>query len=133
MRRTALAALAAAPLLAAFSASAQTPAPPAPTASAPDSWIGKGTAELTVLDKQRAQPGALQVRTGQQATFGTLTIAVKSCVTRPPDQPQNDAAFLEVTDSRNSAPVFRGWVFSRTPAVSQLEHPVYDLRLAACR
>ena len=47
--------------------------------------------------------------------------------------PQNSTAFLEVTDSRGSAPVFRGWVLSNTPSVSQFEHPVYDLRLVSCK
>lgn len=112
------------------------PAPPAAgpaQPSGPDAWVPRSTAELVLLEKLRAQPSQVMIKAGQQAGFGTLTIAVKSCVTRPPDLPQNSAAFLEITDSRGIAPVFRGWVLSNTPAVSQLEHPVYDLRLVACR
>jgi hypothetical protein len=81
----------------------------------------------------RAQPSSLTIRTGQSATFGTLTLAVRGCDVRPPDLPQNAAAFLEVTDSRGSAPPFRGWMLSNTPAVSQFEHPLYALRLVTCR
>ena len=105
----------------------------APGLSAPDSWVPRGAAELVMLDKLSAQPTTLTIRVGQSAAFGTLTIAVRGCDVRPPDLPQNATAFVEITDSRGSAPVFHGWVLSNTPSVSQYEHPVYDLRLAACR
>jgi hypothetical protein len=29
--------------------------------------------------------------------------------------------------------VFRGWMFAESPALNMLEHPVYDLRVLACR
>ena len=113
---------------------AQAPAAgPAAPLSPPDTWLPRGTADLVVLDKLRAQPSTLVLRTGQVATFGTLAIALKSCAVRPPDLPANAAAFVEVTDSRDSAPAFRGWLLSTTPAVSQFEHPVYGLRLITCR
>lgn len=120
-------------ILHAAPALAQTAPAPANQPSPPDTWVPRTTADLVLLEKLRAQPSQVSVRAGQQTQFGTLTIAVKSCVTRPPDLPQNSAAFLEITDSRNIAPVFRGWILSNTPSVSQLEHPVYDLRLVACR
>jgi len=28
--------------------------------------------------------------------------------------------------------VFSGWMFSSSPAISALEHPVYDITLLAC-
>ena len=107
--------------------------PPTGAMSAPDAWVPRPVADLIMLEKLRAQPSALRVPTGQSGIFGTLTVTVKQCVTRPSDLPQNSAAFLEVVDSKGSAPVFRGWVLSNTPAVSQFEHPLYDIRLVACR
>lgn len=96
-----------------------------------DSWVSRPTADLIILDKLRGQPAPLAIRTGQQASYGQITIAVKGCVTRPPDLPQNDATFLEITDSKGTM-LFRGWMFSRTPSVSQLESPLYDVRLKDC-
>jgi hypothetical protein len=117
-------------------AQTQGPAPSAPAApapSAPDAWLPRGAAELLMLDKLRAQPATLTIKIGQSETFGALTITVRACMVRPADQPQNAAAFLEITDSRSTAPAFRGWVLSNAPSVSQFEHPVFDLRLAGCR
>lgn len=108
-------------------------AQPAPSVSAPDSWQPRGTAELSVLDKVRAQPTPLTVRVGQSATIGTLTLAVRGCVTRPPDLPQDSAAFVDITDSRPTGTGFRGWLLVNAPALSQFEHPIYDVRVTSCR
>lgn len=102
-------------------------------ALAQDAWLPKSTADLILLDKIRARPAPLQVKVGDSATFGSLTLRVQSCMVRPPDQPADATAFIEVTDSREKGTVFRGWILANTPAVSQMEHPVYDLRLAGCR
>jgi len=119
-------------------AQAQAPGPAAPGGAAPtqspvDTWLPRGTAELVLLDKLRGQPVSVSVKSGQSTVFGALTITVRNCATRPPDLPQNAAAFLEVVEGKAAKPVFKGWVLSNTPAVGQLEDPVYDLRLVTCR
>lgn len=116
-------------MLAAGAAQAQPAQPPAPTVEA---WLPRNTAELSVLDKVRAQPSPLTVRVGQSVPWGSMTITVRGCMTRPPDQPQDSAAFLEVTDGRAAGATFRGWMLASAPALSQLEHPLYDLRVTSC-
>ncbi len=115
-------------VLAAGSAQAQPAGPLPPT----DAWLPRNTAELAVLDKVRAQPAPLTVRVGQSVPWGSLTITVRGCVTRPPDLPQDSAAFLEVTDGRATGNAFRGWMLASAPALSQMEHPIYDLRVTSC-
>lgn len=105
---------------------------PAPAPSAPDTWQKRDAAELVLLDKVRAQPTTVQVTVGQTATFGSLSIALRGCAVRPPDLPADAVAYLDVTDSRSPAG-FHGWMFANTPSVAQLEHPIYDLRVVACR
>ena len=101
--------------------------------SPPDTWQPRANAELVLLEKVRAQPSTLQVRVGQTVAFGSLTILLRSCATRPPDLPADSAAFLDITDSRASSAGFHGWILANTPAVALFEHPIYDLRLVACR
>lgn len=105
----------------------------APGAALAADWVPKPTADLIVLDKIRGQPSPVQVKVGDTARFGSLSIKVESCVVRPPDQPENAAAFVDVTDRREQGAVFRGWMVQNDPSVSQMDHPVYDLRLAGCR
>lgn len=107
-------------------------------------WVPRRVAELQALDKVTARVSVLRATLGESARFGTLTVTLRACHARPPDETPDSAAFLEVTDARairlpggRAVPageaVFRGWMFAERPAVSMLEHPVYDLRLLACR
>ncbi|HVZ10602.1 DUF2155 domain-containing protein [Rhodopila sp.] len=98
----------------------------------PNKWAPAGTARLQALDKVNAQVQPLTVKVGQTVTFETLSITVKSCVVRPPDQPADAAAFLDITDSHPDAPGFTGWVLANEPSVSMMQSPIYDIRVTGC-
>lgn len=127
--------LAAAALLLPLSAAAPAwgqgaaPAPPAPV---PGGWVPRTTAELSVLDKVRAQAVPLTVRTGASGKAGSLTITVRGCFVRPPDQAADATAFLDITDSRPTGVEFRGWMFVGAPSLNVMQHPIYDVRLVSC-
>jgi hypothetical protein len=112
------------------------PDPPGQPAGQPPepgpAWLPRGGAELQVLDKINARERTLTVRGGDTVQFGSLSIAVRSCVVRPPDQPADAAAFLVVTDAHPDQPAFRGWMFRSDPAVSMMQHPIYDIRILGC-
>jgi hypothetical protein len=87
---------------------------------------------LQVLDKVNARSKLLTVPVGQSGRFESLSIAVKACAVRPPDQPADATAFLTITDQNPGAPGFSGWMLKATPAVSMLAHPIYDVRIVGC-
>lgn len=99
----------------------------------PNRWLKRDTAEIAAVDKLSAQPTRLSIRAGGTATFATLTIAVRSCLVRPPDQPADAAAWLDVTDSRPESAAFHGWVLAGEPGLAVYQSPLYDLRLLGCR
>lgn len=108
----------------------------APGAVLAQGWVPQRVAELQALDKVTARVSTLRVPVNQPASFGTLTVTVRSCQARPPDEVPDASAWLEIADSRppaNGAAVFRGWMFANAPGVSMLQHPVYDIRLIECR
>ena len=87
------------------------------------------------LDKVTARVSTFQAPLGATVRFGTLEITVKSCDRTPPEDPPESAVFLEVMEKRPDEPVtelFRGWMFSSSPALSALEHPVYDVWVLEC-
>jgi hypothetical protein len=99
-------------------------------------WVERRTAELQALDKVTARITVITAQVGQPTRFGTLTIHLRACHARPPDEVPDAAAWMEITDSLSppgSGPVFQGWLFAASPAVNMLEHPVYDLRVLNCR
>jgi hypothetical protein len=109
---------------------AQTTAPPAP--AGPD-WLPRGSVELQALDKVTARSTVLDGRVGQTLQFESLSIVVTACVVRPPDRAADAAAFVQITDSHQGEPGFRGWMLQDEPSVSMFEHPLYDIRLNGCR
>ncbi len=110
-----------------------TPAAPATPALPPETWLPREGVELAALDKITARVAPLTGRTGQPMRFGTLTITVRKCIVRGPDQPTDQAAFIDITDVRDASYNFHGWMLLSAPGVSMLEHPVYDIRLTGCR
>jgi hypothetical protein len=111
---------------------AQVPAAPLTTAERPNIWVPARMVKLQALDKVNAQGNELTIKVGQSASFGSLTITVKSCMVRPPDQPADAAAYLDVTDSHSNSPGFAGWMLQDEPSVSMMQHPIYDLRVTGC-
>ena len=100
-------------------------------------WIEGDTAQLQALDKITARISTLIAPINKPIDFGTLSIVVKRCAYHPPEDTPEDAGFLNIVDRGHdkSAPgkrVFSGWMFSSSPAISALEHPVYDITLLAC-
>jgi hypothetical protein len=99
-------------------------------------WVERRVGEIQALDKVTARVTRLTATVGEPLRFGTLTITLRACHARPPDEVPDAAAWMEITDSlaaAGSPPVFRGWMFAEAPAVNMLEHPVYDLRILSCR
>ena len=99
-------------------------------------YIDMPIAVLQGLDKVTARISTFDAPVNQIVSFGTLRIEVKSCRKRPPEEPPESAAFLDILDDRPgepAKPVFAGWMFASSPALSALEHPVYDVWVKDCR
>lgn len=93
------------------------------------------TAVLQGLDKVTARVSTLSALIGAMVRFGTLEIIVRHCDKRPPEETPESAAFVDIWQSRpgeSAAPLFRGWMYASSPALSALEHPVYDVWVLDC-
>ncbi|MBM3531935.1 MAG: DUF2155 domain-containing protein [Alphaproteobacteria bacterium] len=91
---------------------------------------------LQGLDKVTARVSTLPVEIDRPVRFGTLEIAMRACHKRPPEEPPENAAFLEIRELRlGEQPrlLFSGWMFSSSPALNPLQHPVYDVWVLDCR
>lgn len=94
------------------------------------------SAVLQGLDKITARISTIEAPLNETARFGSLEIVPRSCHKTPPEEPPERAAFLEIVDARPDSPpvpLFSGWMFASSPAVSALEHPVYDVWVIDCR
>jgi hypothetical protein len=91
---------------------------------------------LQALDKVTARITTLEVPLNSPARFGTLEITAERCTKTPPEEPPESAAFLvirEIRPEQDPVELFRGWMLASSPALSALEHPVYDVWVKDCR
>jgi hypothetical protein len=96
-------------------------------------------AVLQGLDKTTARVSTFEAPVDRSVRFGTLVITVRACVKRPPEEPPQTAAFLQIEEVRpgstkvTSKRVFSGWMFASSPAISALDDPVYDITVLDCK
>ncbi|MGC6484074.1 MAG: DUF2155 domain-containing protein [Candidatus Puniceispirillales bacterium] len=101
-------------------------------------WLQGNVATLQGLDKITARISRLDVDVASPTRFGALMITIHACTFKSPDEPPEHAALMAINsvdhDGVVSAePLFQGWMFASSPAISALEHPVYDISVLSCR
>lgn len=90
---------------------------------------------LQGLDKVTARISTIEGPFDNLVKFGSLTIRVRACHKTPPTEAPESTAFLEIEEGfeqGSARPIFTGWMFASSPAVSALEHPVYDVWVVDC-
>lgn len=93
-------------------------------------------AVLQGLNKVTARISQLEVPVGTSARFGNLELVVRRCWKSAPNERPENAALLEIIDRKpNETPIeaFNGWMFSSSPSLAGLEHPVYDIVVLECQ
>ena len=93
-------------------------------------------AVLQGLDKVTGRVSTIDAPMRTPVQFGTLEITAHACYKTPPEEPPEAAAFLEIAEVKPDEPrqeLFTGWMFASSPALSALEHPVYDVWVLDCK
>ena len=103
---------------------------------------------LRALDKVTAATQDFTVPVGDTLRYGSLTVDVKHCEKRPPEEIPETYAFLQIFDApkapkgknakRSDQPqedikVFSGWMLGSNPAAAGLDHRVYDVWVLDCK
>lgn len=86
---------------------------------------------LQALDKTTGRTSFLTVKVGQPYELGDLVISVQKCMKRPQDETPENTVFLTVMEKEEE--IFKGWMFSSNPALSAMDHPVYDIWVVECK
>lgn len=93
------------------------------------------TAILQGLDKVTGRVSTIEAPVGDTVRFGALEIIARTCDKRPPEETPESAAFVDIWEVRPgeaAISLFRGWMFASSPALSAMEHPVYDVWVLDC-
>ncbi len=95
---------------------------------------------LRALDKVTATTEDYTVKVGEHLKYGSLDIAIQHCEKRPPEEIPETYAFLQIFDARTNGEgekaeevkLFSGWMLASSPALSSLDHPIYDIWVLDC-
>ena len=90
---------------------------------------------LRGVDKITGRMSTLEAKIGTSIRFGDLSVTPQKCITRTPEETPENAAYLDIVEKNakgDIVPVFNGWMFSSNPALSAMEHPVYDIWVLSC-
>lgn len=122
----------------------------------PEDFVPRQVAVLGALDKITARERELVIPVGTSERFYGLTVMVRSCQSTTVSTTPQNAAFLEIADDSRygrvgntpasvkgkpekpnqgtsaKPPLFTGWMFSASPSLSSMEHPIYDIVLKTC-
>lgn len=97
---------------------------------------------VRALDKVTATTQDYTVQIGDTLEYGSLSIDAVHCEKRPPEELPETFAFLKIRDAKldgtgqetdEAETVFSGWMFASRPALSALDHGVYDVWVIGCK
>ncbi len=95
---------------------------------------------VQALNKTTAKTSILILKVGEKTSFGSLKIIAHKCWQSPLEQKPENKILLEIFEFRNESEekiqekrIFYGWMFSSSPSISSLEHPIYDITALNCK
>jgi len=113
------------------------------TPPAPARRQRRRVAIVEAIDKITAESMRFEVEVGGRPVRfqRTLIFTARACEVSAPDEQVADAvAYLEVSlqprgviQVSEPRQIFRGWMFASSPAVSGLQHPIYDAWIVGCK
>ena len=89
-------------------------------------------AEIRAIDRTTGRTYKLNLPLKMDVNFSNLIINVKYCYKNPIDKEIENYAYLTVKDKIIDKYIFNGWMFSSSPSLSSLEHPINDIWLLNC-
>ncbi len=90
---------------------------------------------LRALDKITGRTQTFDAKIDEVLKFGSLFIRPRACNKSLPTEKPESASFLQVwEDTPEEEPtwIFSNWMFASNPALSAMEHPIYDIWVISC-
>ncbi len=94
--------------------------------------FAENIAEIRAIDRTTGRSYILNIPLNNEVVFSNLVLNIKYCYKNPIDKEIENFAYLSVKDKMMNKLIFEGWMFSSSPSLSSLEHPVNDIWLLNC-
>jgi hypothetical protein len=109
-------------------------APAAPELIPPVATELRPGARIRQLDKMTGRIRTVEVAAGAAEQIGRLRVRLEACRSPVDNAQHGTMAFVDIWDSKSAdrTPVFSGWMFAESPALSAMDHPRYDVWVISC-
>ena len=94
--------------------------------------LAKQSASLRAIDRTTGRSFVLNAPINEEVKFSKLSIIVKYCYQNPINMEIENYAYINIKDLQSNELIFMGWMFSSTPSLNSLEHPINDIWLLKC-
>jgi len=100
----------------------------------PVETVARGSARMRQLDKMTGRARSFEIAAGTEEMVDRLRVRLEACRSPDDNALHGTMAFVRIWDTRLEAepPVFSGWMFAESPALSALDHPRYDVWVISC-
>ena len=90
---------------------------------------------IQALNKITAKSYKYNVKVGDKIKFERLTVKPLFCWKSSPDAVPENKVLMKISENKlnkTTEEIFYGWMFSSSPGISSLEHPMYDITIVDC-
>ena len=97
--------------------------------------IGNNT-DIKILDKISSKNELVNLINGEELIYKDLAIKSMKCTNSEFDDNPEIKAYIQIRDltknDNDKVYFFNGWMFSSSPSIAPVDHPVYDVWLVDC-
>ena len=92
--------------------------------------------DIKILDKISSKNELVNLINGEELIYKDLAIKSMKCTNSEFDDNPEIKAYIQVRDltknDNDKVYFFNGWMFSSSPSIAPVDHPVYDIWLVDC-
>ena len=90
-----------------------------------------GIAIIKVINKISGKYYMHEVSKGELLIFRNMALTTSQCIIDK-NEANNFAAFVSLKKINQNKYIFKGWILSKNVSLSQVSHPVYNVKLLEC-
>ena len=93
------------------------------------------TVTIQALNKITGKSYEYKIKINDSQNFERLIITPLYCWKSSPSEIPENKVLLKVVENKinkGQEEIFYGWMFSSSPSISTLEHPIYDIKVVNC-
>ncbi len=91
-------------------------------------------ARMRQLDKMTGRTRTFEIAAGAEEMVDRLRVRLDACRSPEDNAQHGTLTFVQIWDTKRAedTPVFSGWMFAESPALSAMDHPRYDVWVINC-